>query len=81
MSVRTEEVRVRYCDKCKIRNSKSLPISQCKKCNGDFCSEDIHGITIVGFPNRLNSYLCTQCRKELADQIRSIFIIYGIEIL
>ncbi len=75
MSVKTEEVDVRYCDICNERETRMQGISQCRRCRRDVCPNHWHlvgGDYISTDQGRWYANLCTDCRTEFKERLAPI---------
>ena len=73
MSVKLEQVEVRYCDICGQKEDRDHSILRCWKCGKDICPQHHHLVYIEGSIKKMLTYLCTPDRDEMEDKLRALF--------
>lgn len=70
MATKMEEVEVRYCDICGIRERDThRSFLKCSECGKDVCSQHWQLVKITGLGPDWNAYLCDDCQKQVEEDI------------
>lgn len=72
MSVKREEVDVRYCDICGLKVDSGSEF-KCWKCGRDCCGQHTHLVHVEGGVQKMVTYLCDDDREEMQSRLRALF--------
>lgn len=73
MSVKVEEVEVKYCDICGQKEDNMHSILRCWKCGKDVCPQHHHLVLTEGGVQKMHTYLCDPDRDDIEDKLRALF--------